>query len=80
MTEEPWVGALDLNKVQRLWPQRQLLFSQQTVNLSQITTVDSVGCAFLVQWARIWYTTPQNTPTVSACKAGDMRLYGVESR
>lgn len=81
MNENQWMGAFDLNKVLQLWPERETIFSHSAIDLSQITTVDSSGCAFLVQWAVHLHEKQQKLQVQHLPEQGRrlMRLYGVES-
>lgn len=49
-------GKLNRDSVETLWERKDSLFKTEEADLSQVTSVDSAGAAFLVLWAK-------NTPS-----------------
>ncbi len=44
-------GPLTAATVPALWERRQELFAHKSLDLAQVTQIDSAGVAFLAQWA-----------------------------
>lgn len=81
MVQNKWIGALNTDKVLQLWPEHLEIFKQHEVDLSEITMIDSVGCAFLVQWAVACLRTSRVLHIRHLPTQGQhlMMLYGVQN-
>lgn len=79
MVQNKWIGLLNLDKVQQLWPEHAEIFHQDLVDLQQIQSIDSVGCAFLVQWALVCRTRHKKLQLKNVSLQGQQlfALYGL---
>ena len=80
MVQNKWIGLLNLDKVQQLWPEHTEIFCKDSVDLEQIQSVDSVGCAFLVQWAMVCRTRQKKLQLKNVSMQGRQlfALYGLD--
>lgn len=45
-------GKLDQRSVEKLWERKDVIFSSDGADLTDVTSVDSAGVAFLTLWAK----------------------------
>ena len=45
-------GKLDQRSVEKLWERKDAIFSSDRADLTDVTSVDSAGVAFLTLWAK----------------------------
>jgi phospholipid transport system transporter-binding protein len=45
-------GKLDQRSVEKLWERKDAIFSSDGADLTEVTSVDSAGVAFLTLWAK----------------------------
>lgn len=45
-------GKLDQRSVEKLWERKDVIFSSDGADLTEVTSVDSAGVAFLTLWAK----------------------------
>lgn len=64
-------GALTVKTVPALWEKRAEIFKDNSVDLGQVSEIDSAGVAFLVQWAK---AQPERRLTLKGAPDNALRL------